>query len=127
MGYQISLIEERPFLFNFRSKRLSFLHLVVFLSFLSLPRFLGFPRMDFREWITAVGVFFFFLVFFPHEVRPRQLLCWRRPRWFSTSSDLWLFSLILVYCSMIRMLTVFFNLNYGCQAPRRFRKNKRIL
>ena len=39
----------------------------------------------------------FFLLFsglrFPHGVRPRQLLCWRRPRWFSTSSDLWLFSL----------------------------------
>ena len=36
----------------------------------------------------------FFLVFvFPHGVRPRQLLCWRWPRWFSTSSDLWLFSL----------------------------------
>ena len=29
---------------------------------------------------------------FPHGVRPRQLLCWRRPRRFSTSSDLWLFS-----------------------------------
>ena len=29
---------------------------------------------------------------FPHGVRPCQLLCWRRPRWFSTSSDLWLFS-----------------------------------
>ena len=40
----------------------------------------------------------FFLLFsglrFPHGVRPRQLLCWRRPRWFSTSSDLWLFSLM---------------------------------
>ena len=30
---------------------------------------------------------------FTHGVRPCQLLCWRRPRWFSTSSDLWLFSL----------------------------------
>ena len=40
----------------------------------------------------------FFLLFtglrFPHGVRPRQLLCWRRPRWFSTSVDLWLFSLV---------------------------------
>ena len=94
LRYQISLIEERPFLFNFRSKRLSFfLHLDVFLSFLkfaAIPRIsaYGFPRMDFRGWS--------FLLFsglrFPHEVRPRQLLCWRRPRWFSTSSDLWLFS-----------------------------------
>ena len=36
----------------------------------------------------------FFLVFvFPHGVRPRQLLRWRRPRWFSTSSDLCFLSL----------------------------------
>ena len=95
LRYQICLIEERPFLFNFRSKRLSFfLHLDVFLSFLkfaAIPRIsaYGFPQMDFRGWS--------FLLFsglrFPHEVRPRQLLCWRWPRWFSTSSDLWLFSL----------------------------------
>ena len=62
-----------------------------FLKFAAIPRIsaYGFPRMDFRGWS--------FLLFsglrFPHEVRPRQLLCWRRPRWFSTSSDLWLFSI----------------------------------
>ena len=27
----------------------------------------------------------FFWSSFPHWVRPRQILCWRRPRWFSTS------------------------------------------
>jgi len=32
---------------------------------------------------------------FPQRVRPRQLLCWRRPRWFSTSSDLCFLSLSL--------------------------------
>ena len=65
LRYQISLIEERPFLFDFGvnvfpSSCIS----MFFFLFLSLPRFLGFPRMDFREWISAVGVFFFlFLVF----------------------------------------------------------------
>ena len=44
----------------------------------------------------AISRSFSFFLFsglrFPHGVRPCQLLCWRRPRWFSTSSDLWLFS-----------------------------------
>ena len=44
-------------------KKLSKFFYTIFFLFLSLPRFLGFPRMDFREWISAVGVFFFFLVF----------------------------------------------------------------
>ena len=63
--YQISLIEERPFLFDFRSKRLSFfLHLDVFLSFLkfaTIPRIsaYGFSRMDFRGWSCFFLVFVF--------------------------------------------------------------------
>merc|ERR1712159_810578 len=50
-----------------------------------------FPSFDIAS--RRFPFFFFSGLRFPHGVRPRQLFCWRRPRWFSTSSDLWLFSL----------------------------------
>ena len=76
-----------------------------FLKFAAIPRIsaYGFPRMDFRGWS--------FLLFsglrFPHEVRPRQLLCWRRPRWFSTSSDLCFLSLFFTFDFLNLKLTTF--------------------
>ena len=104
--YQAVVVRKGVSFLTFGERLSFFLHLDVFLSFLkfaAIPRIsaYGFPRMDFRGWS--------FLLFsglrFPHEVRPRQLLCWRRPRWFSTSFDLWLFSLSFSSSRMLRRPT----------------------
>ena len=86
--YQISLIEERPFLL-FLKKAVFFLGVNVFPSTKCCI-----SHSIFHVFYASRSFSFFLFsgLRFPHGVRPCQLLCWRRPRWFSTSSDLWLFS-----------------------------------
>ena len=95
--YLINLIEERPFLL--------FLKNAIWVFFLGVNVF---PSTKCCISHTIFHVFyasrsFSFFLFsglrFPHGVRPCQLLCWRRPRWFSTSSDLRLFSLSSQLCA----------------------------
>ena len=90
--YQISLIEERPFLL-FLKKAVFFLGVNVFPSTKCCI-----SHSIFHVFYASRSFSFFLFsgLRFPHGVRPCQLLCWRRPRWFSTSSDLWLFSEIYI-------------------------------
>ena len=87
--YLINLIEERPFLLFLKNAIwVFFLGVNVFPSKCCISHFIFHVFYASRSF----SFFLFSGLRFPHGVRPCQLLCWRRPRWFSTSSDLWLFS-----------------------------------